>query len=71
MSNALAGGIYVVMAQKDGKVEYWAAATIRDQAVAAVEKNLPPGWTATLTERRLTAQRVTTLKMRPNTVQKL
>jgi hypothetical protein len=71
MSNALAGGIYVVMAKMDDEVEYWAAATVRDKAVAAVEKHLPPGWTATLTERRLTAQRAAALKMRPNTVQKL
>jgi hypothetical protein len=59
------------MATKDGKAEYWAASTVRDRAVAAVAKELPVGWTATLTERRLTTQRVAALKMRPNTVQKL
>jgi hypothetical protein len=42
------------MAKKDNAREYWAAATVREKAVAAVEKELPPGWTATLTRRRLT-----------------
>jgi hypothetical protein len=32
-----------------GAIEYWAAATVREKAVAAVEKELPPGWTARLT----------------------
>jgi hypothetical protein len=51
--------------------EYWAAATLQEDAVAAVEKELGPGWIATLTDRRLTSQRLSILKMRPNTVRKL
>jgi hypothetical protein len=39
MGNAPAGGIYVVHAKKDDKIEYWAAATIQEKAVAAVEKS--------------------------------
>jgi hypothetical protein len=65
------GGIYVVQAKRDDQIEYWASATIKEKAVAAVEKELGPGWTVTLTDRRLTGQRLSKLKMRPNSVQKL
>ena len=58
MVNALAGGIYVIAATKDGKREYWAAATIREEAVASVQRELPPGWIATITDRRLTPQTI-------------
>jgi hypothetical protein len=71
MGNALVGGVYVVQAKKGDKIEYWAAATIHEKAVAAVEKELGPGWTVVLTDRRLTSQRLSKLRMRPNTVQKL
>ena len=71
MGNALAGDIYVLRARKDDKIEYWAAATIQEKAVAAVEKELGPGWTVILTDRRLTGQRLSKLRMRPNTAQKL
>jgi hypothetical protein len=63
--------IHVVVAKKDNAIEYWAAATVRDEAVAAVEKELLPGWNAMLTRRHLTAHRATRLKMRPNSVRKL
>ena len=65
------GGIYVVQASKDGITQYWAAATIREDAVRTVEMELGPGWTVTLTNRRLTGQRLSALKLRPNGVQKL
>jgi len=71
MVNVLVGGIYVVQATKDDKTEYWAAATIRENAITAVEKERGPGWTLTLTDRRLTGQRLSKLRMRPNSVQKL
>ena len=71
MRRRLVGGIYVVEAKKDGVAEYWAAATLQENAVAAVEEELGPGWIATLTGRRLTSQRLSILKMRPNTVRKL
>jgi hypothetical protein len=71
MGNVLVGGIYVVKAKKDGKIEYWAAATIQEKAAAVVEKGLGPGWTVTLTDRRLTGQRLSKLRMRPNSVKKL
>ena len=65
------GGIYVVEAVKDGLTEYWAAATLQEDAVAAVIEQLGPGWIVTLTEQRLTNQRLSILKMLPNTVRKL
>lgn len=71
MRRHLVGGIYVVEAKKDGVTEYWAAATLRENAVAAVEKELRPGWIVMLTHRRLTSQRLSMLKMSPNTVRKL
>jgi hypothetical protein len=71
MRSVLVGGIYVVQAKKDDETEYWAAATIKEKAIAAVEQELGPGWTVTLTERRLTGQRLSKLRMRPNSVQRL
>jgi hypothetical protein len=71
MRNRVSGGIYVVEATKDGAVEYWAAAPLRENAIAAVAKRLGPEWFVTLTERRLTNQRLSILKMLPNTVRKL
>ena len=60
-----------VKAKKDGVTEYWPAATLQESAVAAVEKEVGPGWIVTLTDRRLTGQRLSILKMGPNTVRKL
>ena len=71
MPRRLVGGIYVVEAKKDGLTELWAAATLWENAVAAVEKELGPEWIVTLTDRRLASQRLSMLKMRPNTVRKL
>jgi hypothetical protein len=71
MGIALASEIYVVVAKKDATIEYWGVATDRDKALAAVEKELPPGWTATLTRRCLTKHRATRLKMGPDSVRKL
>jgi hypothetical protein len=71
MGDPLVGGIYVVQASKDGVTQYWCAATIRENAIPAVKNELGPGWTVTLTNRRLTGQRLSALKLRPNGVQKL
>jgi hypothetical protein len=70
MRRHLVGGIYIVEAKKDGVTDHWAAATIRENAVAAVEKELGPGWIVTLTD-RVTSRRLSMLKMGPNTVRKL
>ena len=64
------GYIYVVRAEKNGHAEHWVAATLQENAVAAVEAELGPEWKITLTERRLHS-RLSALKMRPNTVRKL
>ncbi len=66
--NALMGGIYVVAAVKDGRTEYWAAATVREDAVPAVRREVPPGTEVFLTDRRLTPQKIKALRLRPNAV---
>jgi hypothetical protein len=71
MRNRVSGGIYVVEAMRNGAVQYWAAATLRQNAVAAVVEKMGPECVVTLTKRRLTNQRLSILKMRPNTVRKL
>jgi hypothetical protein len=71
MRRRIFGGIYVVAAMKEGEIEYWAAATLRENAEAAVAKRVGPGWLVTLTEQRLTDKRLSVLKMGPNTVRKL
>jgi hypothetical protein len=43
MGDAPIGRIYVVQAKKDDRIKYWAAATIREKAVAAVEKRVRSG----------------------------
>jgi hypothetical protein len=71
MANTYAGGVYIVVATKNGATEYWAAATHRAKAVSAVKEMLPPGWDGTVTERRLTPDQVAELKLRANGVRKL
>jgi hypothetical protein len=66
----LIGSGYVVQAVKDGISEHWAAATLEAEAGGAVARRIGPGWRLTLTDRRLSG-RLSALKMRPNTVQKL
>jgi hypothetical protein len=71
MGNTLASGVYIIAATKNYQTEYWAAATRREEAVAAVQQLLAPGWTSTLTERRITPDQVMALKLRPGGVRKL
>ena len=70
MRRRLVGGIYIVQAAKDGVTEYWAAVTLQENGLPQSKRNWA-GWTVTLTDRRLTSQRLSMLKMRPNTVRKL
>ena len=59
-------------ATKDDKTEFWATATERITALAAVQQKLPPGWTATnVMDWRLTPERVSALKLPTNGVRKL
>jgi len=41
MQNGSARAVYVVIATKDGQTEFWAAATPRHRAAAAVQQLLP------------------------------
>lgn len=66
MGDEQPGGIHIVAATRDGRTEYWAAATIRANAVDAVRQQI-----VALTERRLTPEKVAELKMRPNSVRQL
>jgi hypothetical protein len=65
------GGIYIVRAERDGLAEHWAAATLQENAIAAVGRELGSGWSLTLAEDRLASSQLLVLKMRPNTVRKL
>jgi hypothetical protein len=71
MALEYAGGIYVVAATKDGKTEYWAAATPREHAVDEVRKALDPGWNASFTERRIAKETMRDLNMQRLSVRKL
>lgn len=71
MKTVFANIIYVVSASKDGRSEFWAAATPRRLAAAQVQQLLPSGWTAVLTGWRLNPEKAAELKMRGNTVRKL
>jgi hypothetical protein len=71
MRKHLIGSIYIVRAERDGLEEHWAAATVQENVIAAVERKLGPEWTVTLTPRRLPSHQLSALKMRPNTVRKL
>jgi hypothetical protein len=71
MGNEYIGGIYIVAATKDRKTEYWAAAVPEGRAIEAVREQIAPGWSLSLTTKRLTPSTVTELKMRPNSVRQL
>jgi hypothetical protein len=71
MRKAFARGVHVVEATKDGVTEYWAAATHREDAIAAVRSQVVQDWSLVLTERRLTREQFAELKMRRNSVRKL
>lgn len=71
MPNALADGIYVVASSKGNMTVYWAAATEQADAVGTVQQRLPPGWTAVLTDRRLTPDEIASLNLRPGGVRQL
>lgn len=64
--------IYVVAATTGNKTEFWAAATRRNDALAAVQQLLAPRWTAVaVMDWRLTPERAAALKLRRNSVCKL
>jgi len=66
------GGVFVVKATLGVVKQHWAVATTSEmEAVAAVEKQLGPEWTVTLTKRRLTGWRLSLLKLQPDSARKL
>jgi hypothetical protein len=72
MRKRWARDVHIVAATKDSRTEYWVAATRREEAVAAVQQLLAPGWTATLSaDRRISPSQVAVLHLRPNGVRKL
>ena len=71
MGYARADGICIVMAAKDGKVEYWAAAVRQSQATEAVRRQMAPGWRLILTQHRLRGPLAAELKMNAHSVRQL
>jgi hypothetical protein len=72
MANEYADAVHLVLALKGAKSEIWAAATPRSDAVQAVQLMLGKGWNAIrIVETRLPPERVASLKLLPNGVQKL
>jgi hypothetical protein len=71
MGKHYAGGIYVLAASKDGKTDYWVAATKPKEATVAVQLALGPAWKVRLTDRRLTPNQVAELQLRPDEVRRL
>jgi hypothetical protein len=64
--------IHVVLALNRDRTEIWAAATPRNEALQAVQAMLGEGWKAVrIIETQLPADRIASLKLRPNGVQKL
>jgi hypothetical protein len=71
MRNKWPVDVHIVAATKDSQTEYWVAATRREEAVAAVQQLLVPGWAASLTDRRISPAQAAVLHLRPNGVRKL
>jgi hypothetical protein len=71
MRNGFACSVYIVSATKNGQTEFWAAATPRQDAAAAVQRVLPAGWRAVFLGWRLNSTKSRALKMSSNSVRKL
>lgn len=78
MKDKIASGIVVVRVKMTDNLvggkpafQLWAAAVPRDEAVAAVMRELPSHWSAELTDERLTQEHVRRLNMKPGTVREL
>lgn len=71
MQNGFARVIYVVAATKNGRTEFWAAATVRYLAASAVQRALPPGWRILFLGWRLSPAKAAALKMSSDSVRKL
>jgi hypothetical protein len=71
MRNGFARAAYVVIATRNGQTEFWAAATPRHRAAAAVQRLLAPGWRVTFLGWRLSPTKTSALKMSSDSVRKL
>jgi hypothetical protein len=71
MGKEYLGAVYVVAASKEGKTEYWVAATPLKEAVVAVQLVLGPTWKVALTDRRLTLSQRAELNLRLDDVRRL
>jgi len=71
MRNGFARAVYIVTATKNGRTEFWAAATPRHHAAAAVQRVLPAGWHAAFLGWRLDPTKSRALQMSSNSVRKL
>ena len=78
MSNTQIGGIQIVRVYMTNNgvsdkptTQLWVAAVPREQAVAAIKKVIPADWIAELTNQRLSAENIASLKLRPGDVREL
>jgi hypothetical protein len=71
MGDSLADSFYVVARSTGNMTVNGAAAAKQAEAAASVQQRIPPGWTAILTERRLTSDQVASLELRPGGVRQL
>ena len=78
MSDSQIGGIQIVRVYMTDNgigdkpaTQLWVAAVPREQAVAAVKKVIPADWIAELTNQRLSAKHIASLKLRPGDVREL
>ena len=74
MASTVAGGIQVVVVLTSDTIrgaptkQLWVAAVPREEAVAAVLKVVPAGWSAELSDQHLSPERAARLKLRPGEV---
>ncbi|MGX5733394.1 hypothetical protein [Bosea thiooxidans] len=66
--------VVVTQPEQDGRImgdQLWIAATPLDEAVAAVQRELQPGWTARLADHAPSKELVERLRLAPGTVSEL
>jgi hypothetical protein len=63
--------IYIVEASKEDEVQYWAAATLPENATRAVLDHLGQDWSAKLTDRQLSSEYAALLEVPPGRVRRI
>jgi len=71
MRKGFARAVYIVTATKNGRTEFWAAATTRHRAADTVRRLLPPGWRVAFFGWQLSRTKAAALKMSSNSARKL